>query len=191
MQKEQPWAATIVKKMSHFLSARDENLGVFVEQNLIYLNEIYEYENESPKRKETMRYKTDILVYEWTSTDTWKPRVVIELKLSSVSTHDVITYSQKSLDHKTVHPCLRYGILIGNFGDTGIPGRVIRHGEYFDFMITWKSLNSSKIEWDNFIGIIFSEIQASRDLEKILSNTKSKFRQKISILHRKLITKFE
>ncbi|GAI54911.1 unnamed protein product, partial [marine sediment metagenome] len=57
----------------------------------------------------------------------------IEGKINSVTTHGAITYSQKASTHKNVHPYLRYGILLGNRKHYPLPGRLFRHGAYFDF----------------------------------------------------------
>ena len=34
------------------------------------------------------------------STNRWKPRVVVEAKLGSITTHDAITYNQKAATHR-------------------------------------------------------------------------------------------
>ncbi|GAB4286004.1 MAG: hypothetical protein Kow0081_4020 [Candidatus Dojkabacteria bacterium] len=69
----------------------------------------------------------------------------IEAKINSVTTHDAITYSQKAQTHKNVHSYLRYGILIGNRKDYALPGRLFRHGQHFDFMLSWKSFEGDGI----------------------------------------------
>src|SRR5690606_30085073 len=38
------------------------------------------------------------------------PRVVLEFK-TSITTHDVLTYSAKAKQHKQIYPYLRYGII--------------------------------------------------------------------------------
>lgn len=116
----------------------------------------------------------------------WKPRVVIETKLKSVTTHDAITYSQKAQAHKNVHPYLRYGILIGNRESSPLPGRLFRHGQNFDFMLSWKTLHADKHEMKRLIEIINMEIQSSKTLDEILFNSRSKERDKYTALHRPL-----
>jgi hypothetical protein len=67
----------------------------------------------------------------------WKPQIIIEGKLNSVTTHDTITYSQKAATHRNVHPFLRlrYVILIGNRKYFPLLGRLFRHRAHFDFML--------------------------------------------------------
>jgi hypothetical protein len=62
----------------------------------------------------------------------WVPRVVVEFKLGSVTTHDALTYLAKAATHKNVHPYLRYGIIIGGL-DGPVPKRLVRHGHSFVF----------------------------------------------------------
>lgn len=185
--REKKWADVIAHKIHNHLQAKNKNLAADSAQKLIYKNEITEYTNQVPTYN-TMSYETDILIYEWLSEERWKPRVVIEVKITSVTTHDAITYSKKSKDHKTIHPYLRYGIFIGNLGESRIPGRLIRHGENFDFMISWQDFDPSKKEWESFMRIILAEVVASQKLDTMLFDTRSKSREKISILHRPLVT---
>ena len=83
-------------------------------------------------------YETDLLVSEKVTDQKWKPRLIIEVKIKAVTTHDAITYSQKASEHKIVHPYLRYGILVGSREHYPLPGLLFRHGVHFDFMLSWK-----------------------------------------------------
>jgi hypothetical protein len=50
-------------------------------------------------------YQTDLLISERLDDgEDWTPRVVVEFKLGSVTTHDALTYSAKAATHKNVHP---------------------------------------------------------------------------------------
>jgi len=40
------------------------------------------------------------------------PLVVIELKATSFSSHDVVLYSAKAAKHKSIYPYLRYGFVV-------------------------------------------------------------------------------
>lgn len=164
--------------------------GVCVEtgKKLIYANEIMEYKEEQASYYE-MAYETDILVYEEDCKRSWKPRVVIETKVGSVTTHDAITYSQKSATHKYVHPYLRYGIFLGHRGHYPLPGRLFRHGAHFDFMISWQDYKPEDHEWNVLIEIVEKEICASRQLEEMIFNSRSKNRKKYFALHKPLVTK--
>ena len=182
--KEMEWAKLVAERLNGKLS------GVCVEagKKLIYANEIMEYGGEQATYNE-MAYETDILVYEEDSKGSWKPRVVIETKVGSVTTHDAITYSQKSATHKYVHPYLRYGIFLGHRGHYPLPGRLFRHGAHFDFMISWQDYESEDHEWSALTEVVEKEISASKQLEEMIFNSRSKHREKYFVLHKPLVTK--
>ena len=182
--KETEWAKLVADKLDTELSGFNVQAG----KKLIYANEIIEYGEDTSLYNE-MGYETDILVYESLSNDTWKPRVVIETKINSVTTHDAITYSQKSAAHKYVHPYLRYGIFIGNRQHHPLPGRLFRHGAHFDFMLSWQGFEPLEYEWAALTEIINKEISASKQLEEMFFNSRSKGRKKYFALHKPLITK--
>lgn len=182
--KETEWAKMVAKKLDNELSGFHVEAG----KRLIYANEIVEYRKNETSYNE-MSYQTDILIYEQINEKTWKPRVVIETKVESITTHDSITYSQKSATHKYVHPYLRYGIFLGNRGEDPLPGRLFRHGAHFDFMLSWKSYKPKKYEWKALIDIVKEEINASKKLEEMIFNSRRRAREKYFVLHKPLITK--
>jgi hypothetical protein len=153
---------------------------------LPYAYEILSYDNGTPAEINDISYETDLLVYETTNDQKWKPRVVIEGKLGSVTTHDAITYSQKALTHKNVHPYLRYGILLGDRKHYPLPGRLFRHGAYFDFMLSSRSTELSADELEDLVSLIIEEVEASRNLEEILYNSRNPNRKKFTLLHKPL-----
>lgn len=59
------------------------------------------------------------------------PLVVIELKVKSFSSHDVLVYSAKASKHKSIYPYLRYGLVV--VGSEGLGRRFLIHSENFDF----------------------------------------------------------
>jgi len=127
-------------------------------------------------------YQTDLLIAERLKGDgNWVPRVVVEFKLRSVSTHDALTYSAKAATHKNVHPYLRYGIVIGAY-DGQVPVRLIRHGQNFDFMVTLASETLSNTDRDRLVGVLRSEVQASQTMSRLLSE-----KSDIWLLHKKLV----
>jgi hypothetical protein len=71
-------------------------------------------------------FQTDILIAKESL-----PLIVVELKLGSFSTHDVITYSWKAERHKRVYPYLRYGFVVVGLDSLG--RRFVTHNEGFDF----------------------------------------------------------
>lgn len=182
--KETDWASRIAEELNKEFPGFSVEAG----KKLIYANEIVEY-RPGDIRSNEMEYQTDILVYEITGEKSWKPRVVIETKIGQVTTHDAITYSQKSSAHKYVHPYIRYGIFLGNMGNSPLPGRLFRHGAHFDFMISWKGYEPEEYERDALLDIINREIDASKQLEEMLFNTRSKQRQRYFVLHKPLITR--
>lgn len=152
-----------------------------------YALEVQEYgagENQPTVRE--MSYETDLVVVETIGDDQWKPRVIIELKIHSITTHDAITYSQKAFTHKTVHPYLRYGILLGNRQHYPLPGRLFRHGAHFDFMASWVSFEPSPTELAGLREILEDEIQASILLEESIYASRSRNRERYTFLHRPL-----
>jgi hypothetical protein len=155
-------------------------------ERLPYRHEVFRYKDTKPSEASTMGYQTDVLVRdELLADDLWVPSVVIECKLGSVTTHDALTYSAKAETHKQVHPYLRYGILIGNHAEKAVPRRLFRHGAYFDFMAAWKAMDPSDEEWKGLIDVLREEIEASRQIEKLVSQNPSKY----SLVHRRLILK--
>jgi hypothetical protein len=184
---EKEWVKSISSDIEKQLRKNNDYIRVVVGHRLSYANEILTYDNNNnPELQNSTGYETDILVYEQLSETIWKPRVVVEGKLGSVTTHDAITYSQKAHTHKYVHPFLRYGILIGNREDYPLPGRLFRHGLFFDFMLSWKSFKADKNEMRKIIKILNDEIKASKILDEILYNSRSKDREKFTSLHRPL-----
>jgi hypothetical protein len=146
--------------------------------------EIHEYAGEKSIKPVSAHYETDLLIYDKLETGNWVPRVVVEFKMGGVNTHDPLTYSTKASTHKHVHPYLRYGFLVG--GIRGIPGRLIKHGAYFDFMASWVNLDPTPEEWGRFIEVLKDEVIASRTLQEILTTTRSASKKRYNILHRPL-----
>jgi len=184
--KEVDWADLVTLKINEMLI--NTKYSAFTGQKLIYSNEIIEYDEDKPSYA-PLSYETDILIREQLDQGKWKPRVVIETKIDGVTTHDAITYSNKSRTHKSIHPYLRYGIFIGNQGNGHIPGRLIRHGENFDFMISWVGYEPNELELDALMDIINSEIKTSQVLDELVFNTRAKDRKRIFVLHRPLVIK--
>ena len=184
---EREWVKTVIPKIEESLRLFNNKLRVTDGLKLPYSSEILSYHKNEPKDKNFIRYETDILIYEQLDKERWKPRVIVETKINSITTHDVITYSQKAQTHKNVHPYLRYGILIGNRKHYPLPGRLFRHGEHFDFMLSWKEYNAEDAEWNSLIEILKSEFEASVTLEEIIFNSRSKDRARYTSLHRPLV----
>jgi hypothetical protein len=121
------WMKSVKKRLEEE-SFKDMDLSFHDSRKVPYSFEIISYQGNEPEETNIIKYETNLLICQNLSENFWKPRIVIEAKLSSVTTHDAITYSQKSATHKNVHPFLRYGILIGNRKHYPLPGRLFRHG---------------------------------------------------------------
>jgi hypothetical protein len=188
-QSERQWVASLVPRIQEALKSSDAstaNVEVSDGRRLAYTCEVYEYDRDDSSQPTSALYETDLLIYDTQSTGNWVPRVVVECKIGGVTTHDALTYSTKASTHKHVHPYLRYGFLAGRRQHYAIPGRLIRHGAYFDFMASWVGLKPTKSEWRDFIAVLKDELAASRTLQEILTTIRLASRTKYSIIHRPL-----
>jgi hypothetical protein len=64
---------------------------------------------------------------------------------------------------------------------------LIRHGAYFDFMMVWQADGPSPKEWNNLVEVLRTEVQASRALQSLLSESRVRGRRRIHLLHRPLM----
>jgi hypothetical protein len=150
-----------------------------------YAQEVISYNLDFEKDEEsTMAFETDLLVYE--KTDTIKPRIIIESKINSITTHDAITYSYKAQTHKNVTPYIRYGIMLGNRKHYPLPGRLFRHGTNFDFMISFRDFILSNDEKMVFIELIKKEISYSQKIEEMIYESRAKNRKHYFLLQKEL-----
>jgi len=135
-----------------------------------------------PVRGGGMGFEQDILIFERTRGNETSivPRVVLEVKVRSVTTHDAIVYSEKARRIRNIYPFVRYGLILGN--SDCIPGRVLRLGQEFDFILT-SSGSTRQPEVSLLMRIIKREIETSRLLGKLLVGRAraTAFRRAISI----------
>ncbi len=183
---ERQWVETVQEFIGAFFTKTHPNLDILQGAKLPYANEVLEYQGTEPTVNRPIGYETDLLVIEKSGSGSWKPRVVIECKIDRVTTHDAITYSEKSFFHKRVHPYLRYGILIGNRKNYPLPGRLFRHGLYFDFMASWAGFTSTGVEQADLLDILLDEVESSRSLEEMLFQSRSPTRKRYVVLHKPL-----
>lgn len=148
---------------------------------------IREY-SEVPEPTE-ISFQTDLAIKEVTGRDHWKPRVIIEAKLETITTHDAITYSHKAAAHRAVHPYLRYGVMLGARKKYPLPGRLYRHGTQFDFMISFVGHEPTEQELVDFVHLLHSRIEASRTLEKMIYESRKPGRDQYTVLQRRLDVK--
>jgi hypothetical protein len=181
---ESDWVQLIASQLKRSSLLADEALSLQTGLKLAYGCEILSY-GPAPEPVD-IRFETDLAITEATRADRWKPRVVIEAKLGSITTHDAITYSQKAATHRAVHPYLRYGIMLGNRQHHPLPGRLYRHGAQFDFMISFRGTEPTKDEITLFVELLKAEVSASKTLEKILYESRRRARDRYTLLHRQL-----
>jgi len=186
--RERAWVRDLVPRLQAALAAVEPALEVRDGYRLAYSREILSYHGTEPEREAGMRYETDLLVVEHIPRG-WTPRVVVEAKLRSVTTHDAITYSQKAATHKHVHPYLRYGIFLGARAHSPLPGRLFRHGAHFDFMVSWQALEPSAEEFEAFTALLVDEVRASRLLQEIMFNTRARRRVGYTLLQKPVIAR--
>ena len=179
---ESQWVELIASRIRR--SLRLPSVRVETGFALPYGYEIASYGKD--RKSQTIKYQTDLLLIEDVGDSRWKPRVVVEAKIRSVNTHDAITYSQKAIAHRGVHPYLRYGIMLGDRQHYPLPGRLYRHGTQFDFMLSFKGCVPTPAEWKRFLQVLRAEIRASQTMEEILYESRRRGRTRYTVLHRKL-----
>jgi hypothetical protein len=188
MPTERDWVNGLVDRFQSALHSEpggDANIEVLTQFRLAYTNEIEQYTKDEPSEYRRAGYATDILVRD-VNGDSWVPRLVIETKLESLTTHDALTYSSKASTHKHVHPYLRYGILIGGWGDYALPARLFRHGVHFDYMMTWRDYEPTHQEWNRWIQVVISEIHTSRKIQELLTTSRQAKKKSYFLAHRPL-----
>lgn len=185
---ERAWVARLGKRLAlDFSGPRQSGIHLTIETNrhVPYGLDAMSYVGNTLHGHFAKGYQTDLLISDhWRKdgADCWAPRVVIECKLSEVSTHDALTYSAKAATHKHVHPYLRYGFLIGHMGGP-IPWKLFRHGTYFDFIIAWKGRRANATEWPHFLQLLREEVSTARMLAELMTD-RSRARKVYQVFHR-------
>jgi len=181
---EKQWVETI-KEYLQSINLSD-NINIDTLAKLPYAYEILEYNNDfKPTKDNSMPFETDMLIYEEIN-GVIKPRIIIEAKLESITTHDAITYSYKAQNHKSVTPFIRYGMIFGNRKHYPLPGRLFRHGTNFDFMISFQEEELNPIEKSTFQDLLKKELLYSKQLEEIFLNSRSSNREHYFVLQKEL-----
>lgn len=180
--RENEWTRNICE----WLQKEDlgENIFVDVFKKIPYAFEIKSFsEDWEVNEPDETFFETDMIVYEKVDGKII-PRVIIESKVESVTTHDAITYSHKASYHKNVIPFVRYGIMCGNRDTYPLPGRLFRHGTNFDFLFSFVGYEPSDKEKSVFLEMLKKEVQYSKQFEEILSNSRSRDRKKYYMLQK-------
>lgn len=179
------------QKISDLLNKELKKYGLYARTliKIPYSQEILSYDDGwNPNYMETTKFETDLIIYE-KDDNKLIPRVIIESKLGSITTHDAITYSTKAKEHKNITPFLRYGIMVGDRKEHPLPGRLFRHGIDFDFMISFKGTEPSKTEKNTLIDLIVKEVSYSKKFQDMLHNNRNKARKRYFVVQKQLITK--
>ena len=188
---ENEWAESICKLISSInlsFPGDHDDVEVKVEtlRKLPYASEIIEYDNNFiALKQDNVKFETDLLIYE-KKENIIKPRIIIEAKLSRISTHDAITYSYKAQNHKNITPFIRYGIIIGKRKHFPLPGRLFRHGSNFDFMMSFIGEDPTIEEKETFTNMIKKELRYSRQFEEMLTNSRSSNRKRYYVMQKEL-----
>ena len=169
-----------------------KNIKIVTRCKLPYAQEVIKYckvDNElrpsNVNSENSISFETDFMIYEEIDTII-KPRIVIEAKLSNITTHDAITYSYKAIQHKSVTPYLRYGIMLGNMKRSPLPGRLFRHGAHFDFMISFENYTLIEHELSAFIELIFKEVRFSQLMEEMLLDSRKSTKKRYFVMQKVL-----
>lgn len=182
--KENDWTKSICELLQK--QELGENIYIDVLKKIPYAFEISsfneDWEIEAQNSSEAY-FETDMVVYE-KANGKIIPRVIIEAKVGTVTTHDAITYSHKAMYHKNVIPFVRYGIMLGARETYPLPGRLFRHGTNFDFLFSFVDYSPSDLEVDQFVEMVKKEITYSRQIEEILSNSRSPNRKRYYMLQK-------
>ena len=182
--KENDWTKRICDLLLQ--QGLDDNIYVDVLKKIPYAFEISSFNDEwdvDANSFEKTSFETDMVVYEKAEGKNI-PRVIIESKVGTVTTHDAITYSHKAMYHKNVIPFVRYGIMLGARETYPLPGRLFRHGTNFDFLFSFVGYEPSEKEITAFVDMLKREIIYSRQIEEILSNSRSRGRKRYFMLQK-------
>ena len=180
--RENDWTTSICE----MLQATDLGKNIYVEtfRKIPYAFEISSFtESWNISEYDQTLFETDLLIYEKTN-EKIIPRVIVESKIGTVTTHDAITYSHKASYHKNVIPFVRYGIMCGNRETYPLPGRLFRHGTNFDFLFSFVGYEPTNQEKEVFVEMLKKEILYSQQFEEILSTSRNRDRKRYFMLQK-------
>ncbi len=183
---EREWVEEKLKPLTESCIEDYPNVRVEAHKKIPYGHEIVNYSIKGENEYETSKYETDLLISEQGKDNKWKPRIIVEVKMNNISTHSALAYSKKAGTHKDIHPYLRYGVFLVNRDDSPLPGKLFRHGDQFDFMISIRGYEASGDEFKNYQELLHSEIKASQQLEHIIYDSRKRNREKYTVLQHKL-----
>lgn len=132
--------------------------------NICYMAKILGYNTDGiPVFEEAdgkkYKYQTDICIFK-KQKDLLIPIIIIETKLRTYTTHDVITYCKKASDHKRFHNNLKYGFVVMNPEEECFKSRFFAHNDSFDFaaMVNVTEKSDNGISIDDFFNEYIKEL---------------------------------
>lgn len=100
------------------------------------------------------------------------PLVVLELKATSFSSHDVLLYSAKAAKHKAVYPYLRYGFVV--VGLEALGRRFLIHNDGLDFAMAVP--NAEAIE-TGLVPLVRRQIKSAQRLVSLTASGRIQLRR--------------
>ncbi len=153
----------VVKQFVDQIRPQIEELGykITTQVNLPYTNFCDRMDSNNKGvdySKGKKSYAVDVLIYRELDNGENIPLVVVEGKIKGYSTHDVITYSEKSRTHKTVFPHIQYGFIVLDAIDQDfMPLRYYLHSG-FDFEEIFPS-SENEVDHDNRIKSFLKQLE--------------------------------
>ena len=112
-------------------------------------------------------FQTDLLIERKSPS---VPMVAAELKYGGFSTHDVITYSAKAVQHKSIYPYLRYGFIV--IGANKLGRRFLTHNQGFDFALAVPQLAAHEEE---LVELMRRQITSAECIRAVMQTERVKF----------------
>lgn len=184
---ESQWVSSLSGLVQEHLAmvyATGEPLRVDADVNLAAGYQILDYSKKSA-RHNILFHKTDLLVFEEMK-GKWIPRVAMECKYGELNSKEALAYNARAEQFKSVHPYLRYGLLIGGFDGLSLPVRVLKNGANFDFIVAWEGTAPKGMTKERLGAIIVAEIDASRVLSSLLLKEGTAVMGPVRMIHRPL-----
>lgn len=179
---EDQWTLSICELLKKELDSNKYEVVCF--EKVPYSVFVSDYKNNKENVK-FMKYEVDLLIKE-KQDNNLIPRIIIESKYKTFSTHDAITYSDKAKGHKELYSGLRYGFMIGNSNEKYIASRLMNHGSNFDFMIAFNDDVPNDKEWILFVDIIKRNLECANKLENIINDRRKKDKKRYFCIERNM-----
>lgn len=159
-----------VREFVDLINPKIEELGykITTQANLPYTNycdKIDETGKGLDYPKGQKLYTTDALIYKPLPDENRIPLVVLEGKIRTQTTHDVITYTKKAADHKNVLPHLQYGFIVLKAKNKEFPDFYYQHAG-FDFEEIFpenESPEQAQARIDKFIAELARQIEKAKE----------------------------